>query len=202
MNIVNKYNLLGEAQIVGLLKSGDIQAFEAIYLQYWPKLYGYVYNRTSSKDVAEEIVQEVFYALWQKHEKLELTHTLSAYLFAAIRYQLLNYIRNSKARKTYATDFYEYREQLADNSIEDGIEVYDLKQAVEKEISRLPLKCQQIFRMSRQDHLSIQDIANVLNISHKTVENQLTKALRQLRAALRHQFHWLLLFCTELKNFF
>jgi RNA polymerase sigma-70 factor (ECF subfamily) len=202
LNIVNKYNLFGEARMISLLRSGDMQAFKAIYDQYWPKLYGYIFNRTSDREVAEEIVQEVFISLWNKREELQLTHTLSAYLFGAIRYQLLNYIRNCKTRKTYATDFFEYREQLSDNSNEEKIEASNLRQAMEKEISRLPEKCQQIFRMSRHQHLSINDIATLLNISHKTVENQLTKALRQLRTALKHQYSWLLLVCTELKNFF
>lgn len=64
---------------------------------------------------------------------------------------------------------------------------------MEKEVSRLPEKCQQVFRMSRQEHLSITDIASTLNISHKTVENHLTKALRQLRMVLGHHLFIILL---------
>jgi len=75
-----------------------------------------------------------------------------------------------------------------DNSNQENIELYDLKYAVEKEVARLPDKCQQVFRMSRHEHRSVRDIAETLNISHKTVENHLTKALRQLRVAFSEYF--------------
>lgn len=75
-----------------------------------------------------------------------------------------------------------------DNSNEEHIELSDLTDAVEKEVARLPEKCQQVFRMSRHEHRSVRDIAEALNISHKTVENHLTKALRQLRMAFSEYF--------------
>ena len=75
-----------------------------------------------------------------------------------------------------------------DNSNQENIELSDLANTVEKEIARLPGKGQQVFRMSRHEHRSIRDIAAALNISHKTVENHLTKALRQLRVAVSEYF--------------
>jgi RNA polymerase sigma-70 factor (ECF subfamily) len=77
---------------------------------------------------------------------------------------------------------------MTDNSNEEHIELSDLANAVEKEVARLPEKCQQVFRMSRNEHRSIHDIAETLKISHKTVENHLTKALRQLRLAFSEYF--------------
>lgn len=186
MNIIKKYNQSDESHILALLKEGDMGAYEAIYNEYWPRLYGYVYNRLKSKEVAEEIIQEVFFSLWKKHEELQLTHTLSAYLFTAVKYQLLNYLKSDRIRKTYIHQFAQLPEQRSDNSNEENMAATDLKNTMEKEVSRLPEKCQQVFRMSRHEHLSITDIASTLNISHKTVENHLTKALRQLRMVLGH----------------
>lgn len=186
MDIIKKYNAYDEARIITLLKEGDMSVYEAIYQEYWPRLYGYVYNRLKSKEIAEEIIQEVFFSLWVKHKELQLTHSLSAYLFAAVKYQLLNYIKSDRIRKTYAHQFAQYPEKMSDNSNEENMAATDLKNRMEKEVSRLPEKCQQVFRMSRHEHLSITDIASTLNISHKTVENHLTKALRQLRTMLGH----------------
>lgn len=146
-----------------------------------------MYNRIKIKEATEEIIQEVFYALWTKRADLTITHSLSAYLFTAVKYQVFNYIKADKVRKTYASHFYRYEEKM-DNSNQEHIELADLENAVEKEVARLPGKCQQVFRMSRHEHRSVHEIATTLNISHKTVENHLTKALRQLRVAVSEYF--------------
>lgn len=193
MNIINKYNLYDEAVMIPLLKAGDMGAYEAIYNEYWPKLYGYVYNRLQLKEATEEIIQEVFFSLWIKHEEINITHSLSAYLYAAVRYQVFNYIKSDKVRRTYAGYFFQQQKKMTDNSNEENMAHTDLMNAVEKEVSRLPEKCQQVFRMSRNEHLSVSDIATILNISHKTVENHLTKALRHLRIAFGHHICLLIL---------
>jgi len=186
LNINNKYNSFDEAALTASLKEGDINAFETIYNEYWPRLYGYVFNRLKNKEIAEEIIQEVFYSLWMKHATIDFTSSLSSYLFTAVKYQIFNYIKSDQVRKTYASHFSLQTAKLTDNSNEENIAASDLRDAVEKEISRLPEKCQQVFRMSRMQHLSVRDIASTLNISHKTVENHLTKALRQLRMVFGH----------------
>lgn len=195
MNIIKKYNQSDESAILALLKEGDMGAYEAIYNEYWPRLYGYVYNRLKSKEVAEEIIQEVFFSLWKKHTELQLTHSLAAYLFTAVKYQLLNYLKSDRIRRIYISNL--APEQQSDNSNEEHIAATDLKNTMEKEVSRLPEKCQQVFRMSRHEHLSITDIANTLNISHKTVENHLTKALRQLRMVLGHHLFIIFLLIAQ-----
>lgn len=193
MNITKKYNQSDESAILALLKEGDMDAYETIYNEYWPRLYGYVYNRLKSKEVAEEIIQEVFFSLWKKHKELQLTHSLAAYLFTAVKYQLLNYLKSDRIRRIYLSHVAQSPGQQSDNSNEEHIAASDLKNAMEKEVSRLPEKCQQVFRMSRHEHLSVTDIANTLNISHKTVENHLTKALRQLRMVLGHHLFIIIL---------
>ncbi|SFO19121.1 RNA polymerase sigma-70 factor, ECF subfamily [Chitinophaga sp. YR627] len=187
---MRNYNTYDDAALIDLLQTGDMAAYECIYNKYWPLLYAYVYNRLKSKEITEEIVQEVFFSLWNRRAALQLTQTLSAYLYTAVKYQIFNYMKADKVRKTYAGAFSRYNDQLQDNSNEEYITYADLANAVEKEVSRLPEKCQQVFRMSRNEHRSIQDIAAALNISHKTVENHLTKALKHLRLAFREYF-WL-----------
>lgn len=185
---MNAYN---EADLIALLQSGDMEAYACIYNEYWPKLYAYVYNRLKVKEVTEEIVQEVFFSLWTRREVLQLTTSLAAWLFTAVKYQIFNYIRSDKVRRTYASSFSRFDSALEDNSNQEHMDCADLASAVEKEVSRLPEKCQQVYRMSRDQHQSVQDIAAALNISHKTVENHLTKALKHLRLAFREYFLFL-----------
>lgn len=166
-------------------------AYEYIYNKYWPLLYAYVYNRLKSKEITEELIQEVFFSLWNRRADIHIQQTLSAYLYTAVKYQIFNYIKADKVRKTYVSSFARYNDLLQDNSNEEYVASADLANAVEKEVSSLPEKCQQVFRMSRHEHRSIHDIADALNISHKTVENHLSKALKHLRLAFREYFWFL-----------
>jgi RNA polymerase sigma-70 factor (family 1) len=183
---IKKLSTYSEAELIALLTKGDRDAYECIYNDYWSRLYAFVYNRLKTKEAAEEIIQEVFFSLWTRRAELSLTHSLTAYLFTAVKYQVFNYIKADKIRKTYASNFSQYK--LTDNSNEEYNQLSDLTNAVEKEVARLPEKCQQVFRMSRNEHRSVHDIAETLNISHKTVENHLTKALRHLRLAFSEYF--------------
>lgn len=151
---------------------------------YWSDLYKFSYNIIKNKYVCEEIVQETFFSLWNKRQELEITHSLRAYLFTAIKFQTLNFIRSEKVRANYAASYAAFENKLVDNSNEEHVYVSDLKGRIETEVSKLPERCQQIFRMSRNEHHSIKNISDMLNLSHKTVENQLTKALKHLRSSL------------------
>ena len=166
------------------LKQGEIFSFRQIYSLHWSVLYKYAYNIIRNKDVCEEIVQETFFSLWNKREELQITHSLQAYLFTAVKYQTLNFIRAEKVRSAYAESFTAFESRLVDNSNEENIHLADLKKHVEIEISKLPEKCQQIYRLSRNENQSIKNISSLLNLSHKTVENQLSKALKHLRSSL------------------
>ncbi|RYY07774.1 MAG: RNA polymerase sigma-70 factor [Sphingobacteriaceae bacterium] len=185
MNKIIKYHIADEnEELIIRLKKGNMAAFKQIYERYWFNFYKYAYNIIREKEIAEEIIQEVFFSLWEKRDTLAITHSLEAYLFKAVRYQTLNFIRSKKIRTDYAASYVAFETATVDNSNEENIQVYDLKKHIEIEVSKLPDKCQQIFRMSRDEHLAIKTISDVLNLSHKTVENQLTKALKHLRSSL------------------
>lgn len=175
------------------LNKGKVDAFEQIYQSHWSDLYNYAYNILRDKLICEEIVQETFFSLWAKRQELKITHSLRAYLFRAVKFQTLNYMRSEKVKRNYAANYVSFKNLSFDNSNEENIHLSDLKNRVETEISKLPEKCQQIFRLSRNEHQSIKNIADLLNISHKTVENQLTKALKQLRSSLGQFFSLLIL---------
>lgn len=163
-------------------------AFEQIYELYWSDLYNYAYNILRDKGVCEEIIQETFFSMWTKREQLQISHSLKSYLFTAVKFQTINYIRSEKVKRDYAANYASFKKMNFDNSNEEHMHLTDLKGLIENEVSKLPEKCQEIFRMSRNEHQSIKNIADLMNISHKTVENQLTKALRQLRSSLGQFF--------------
>lgn len=166
------------------MQEGNIFAFENLYQQYWSVLFAYAYNILRNKPVCEEIIQETFLSLWMKKDNLQITASIKSYLYAAVKYQILTYIRSEKVRSSYALSYAIFTKRLVDNSNEENIHLSDLKFRLENEVSKLPEKCQQIFRLSRNSQQPVRTIASLLNISHKTVENQLTKALKHLRSSL------------------
>lgn len=191
--IIKRKPIYSEEEVLLNLYRGSMDAFEQIYHAYWSDLYNYAYNILRDKIICEEIVQETFVSLWNRRQDLKITHSLQAYLFTAVKFQVFNYMKSEKVKRDYATSYVTFRESLVDNSNEENIHLTDLRGLIENEVAKLPEKCQQIFRLSRNDHQSIKTIAEMLNISHKTVENQLTKALKQLRSSLG-QFFSLVLF--------
>jgi len=167
-----------------LLKREREEAFCEIYERYWEKLYRYVFNRTSSSDVAFEITQDVFVSLWNRRQEVVFHSSLSGYLFASVRYGIIRYIRSSRLRDDYFRDFTLYISSHRDNSNEDQMNLHQLEEAIEASVRELPERCREIFRMSRYQNMSIKEIAGKLEISHKTVENQLSAALNHLRKSL------------------
>ncbi len=165
------------------LKRGSRQAFENLYLKYWDKLYSTVYKRIKDNAVAEEIVQDFFVSLWEKRETIVINSSFEGYIFTAVRYQVLNLIQKQIVRDNYKLQLHNY--ESASNSTLDQVYFNELNQIIEQEISQLPDKCQHVFRLSRQENLSIKEIALKLSISTKTVENHLTKALKLLRINLK-----------------
>jgi len=176
------------------MRAGDERAFGEIYDRYADRLYTYVYGRFRSQDISFEITQEIFTSLWARRAEIRLHTSLSGYLFAAARYQMSAHIRQSKMRAAYFEEFEMFCLALPDNSNEETVYLHELEDAVERSLKELPSRCEEIFRMSRQEHLSIPEIAQRLNISNKTVENQLTTALKHLRGALREFMVMILLF--------
>lgn len=181
---INRAIVHTDHELVVLMQQGNIPAFDEIYEKYWAKLYAYAYNRLREKEVCEEITQEVFISLWANRTTLHITTSLSGYLFQAVKYQMLNFMKSTQVRNSYIDSFNHFREHLFDDSTNEQMALTDLKMMLEKSISELPDKCQEVFRLSRIDHLSIKEIALQLDISHKTVENHLTKALKHLRGSL------------------
>lgn len=165
------------------LKKSDRLAFEKIYLKYWDKLFSSVYKRVRNMQIAEEIVQDFFVYLWEKREAIVVHTSFEAYIHTAVRYQVLNYLQKELTRNNYKASL--IIKETYNNETLEQVLVNELNKIIEEEISQLPDKCQHVFRLSRQQGLNTKQIAEKLQISNKTVENHLTKALKILRVNLK-----------------
>lgn len=170
--------------LLKLLAQDNEQAFNALYDRYWHKLLAVASHRLASIEDAEEVVQEVFLNLWKRRATLELTHSLSTYLATACQYEILNWL----ARQQRFSLYYEHEKNskpLADHATEEWLAFDELKEMIEKTVRALPEKCQLVYRLRKEQHYSEKQIAEKLDISVKTVENQLAKAIKKLRSALK-----------------
>jgi RNA polymerase sigma-70 factor (family 1) len=167
------YQLWPDIKLLELLRFDDRNAFELLYNRYASKVFQVAYNLFRDKDVCEDLVQELFIDLWFKRHQLNIDN-LPAYLKVAIKNRVLVYIRTQKATLDVTTVDKMMEQYTADSKLMQD----DIARLLEENIAGLPEKCRQIFIMSRKQYLSNKEIATQLNLSVKTVENQITIALR------------------------
>lgn len=172
-----------DLEIFQLFKQGNRVAYEEIYNRYWEKLSNYAFNRTQSKDIAFELVQEIFTSLWARKETVEIQTSLSGYLFASVRFQMFNHVKQSKLREQYMKD-YKLSVDNWGNYTEQSVLAEDLQEALKNSIDQLPPQCREITRLSLLENWSIDKIAAKLKVSPRTVENQLSLGRKHLKTSL------------------
>jgi len=169
--------------IIRQFKQGDHHSFQVLYERYAPKLYAFSKKYLQSSEEAEEIVQEVFLRIWQKRSNIDETQSFSAYVIQAAKYRIFNGFRKKVNEQAYI-DFQVFSDDSSKNFTELDVDYRDVKIKVERAISAMPPKRQEIFRLSREQGLKNKEIADQLEISIKTVENQMGQALKFLRDEL------------------
>lgn len=174
--------MLNELFVLSKLREGDIKVFEAIFRRYHPPLCLYAGSITGEREVAEEIVQELFYTLWRERERIQLFHSLKSYLYGATRNRSLQYLEHREVRNRYR-ETYLAGEQEANRTAtpQEQMEYSELEALIQRTLQQLPERRLRIFRMHRLEGLKYAEIATTLSLSLKTVEAEMTKALRTLR---------------------
>lgn len=170
-----------EKELLSRLGSGDETALLLIYQHHWKHLFVSAFNVLKDRSTCEDILQEIFLQLWIKRESLTINTTLSAYLYAATRYQVFRVIRKAPVMEHV---FENLEERLTSPAADHDLQFKELSSRIHQVVDTLPEQCRLIFRMSREEHLSHKQIAERLGITTKTVENQITIALKKLRASL------------------
>lgn len=168
--------------LLKLLARNDELAFTEIYERYRKKIYTIAYNRLNEVQEAEDIVHDIFASLWGNRNKVEVK-SLENYLATATKYTVFAKIRSKERQRCYNES--SQGSPVFELNIEAALHCKYILEALENEVERLPEKCKLIFRYSRKGHLPIKEIAEKLNISPKTVENQLNKALNQLKVVVK-----------------
>jgi len=161
----------------------DIAEFEKLFKTEYSKLCSYANLFLNDPDAAEDVVQEVFFKLWKNREELNIQTTVKSYLFRAVRNGCMNVIDHISVREAYKIVNEEDIKNSEGNPIDETI-VSELEQKIRETIDLLPSERRKIFVMSRFDGLKYREIADRLNISVKTVENQMYQALKFLRERL------------------
>jgi RNA polymerase sigma-70 factor (ECF subfamily) len=154
--------------------------FEKLYKRFQPSLTNYAFYLTRSSEDAIEIVNDVFLSVWSKQNRLTLDHSLKTYLYTAVKNRSINYIKKNKLE----TVFDDQLDTLSDFEADKSLLQKEQQIIIEQIMNNLPPKCKQVFSMSRVDQLSNKEIASLLDISIKTVEAQITKALKIFRKKL------------------
>ncbi|WP_377114439.1 RNA polymerase sigma-70 factor [Mucilaginibacter litoreus] len=174
-----EYQLWPDAELLKLLRNDDRMAFEVLYNKYSSKIYYAAYNLFRDKDVCEDLVQELFIDLWAKRNQLNI-NSVEWYLKVAIKNRVLMYIRTKKATLDLSAIAMLTEKYTTDSKVMQK----DISGLLDENVRQLPDRCREIFTLSRKEYLSNKEIASKLNISIKTVENQITIALRYLRTGL------------------
>ncbi|WP_395809980.1 RNA polymerase sigma factor [Daejeonella sp.] len=171
--------------LLNRMREGDSASFNALFDRYWEMLYATVFSVCSDREVCSEIVHDIFLNLWLKREKLQI-ESFKAYIVASARYHVYRHVKNARRKSLEYREDLEYSSRVSMNDGELNIHYQDLEKSVDKELEELPRRCKEIFTLSRREQLSNDEIAIRLDISKRTVENQLTHALRHLRLSMRH----------------
>lgn len=174
---------LNDTDILEAIRQGNERVFEVIFKKHYQALCNYAFGLLKDMDDAEEIVQGMFLKLWDQRQDLEITVSLKSYLYRAVHNTCLNRIKHLKIQDTYrhhVGDYFENNHVLATDELYKA----ELEARIAEAIEKLPEQCRLIFRMSRFEELKYQEIANALQLSVKTVENQIGKALKILRQEL------------------
>ena len=172
-----------DAELMEGLSQDNRPAFEYIFRTYYPDLCRFGVTYVRDIDVAEELVQEIFINIWERRYKLSINSSIKSYLFTAVRNKSFNFLKLQLPKEYKKVDVDNVAFADTSNKEED-LAFEDLKEYVSQAIDCLPEKCKVIFNLSRNAGLTYKEIAEELDISVKTVENQIGIALKKLREQL------------------
>ncbi|MES2690239.1 MAG: RNA polymerase sigma-70 factor [Bacteroidota bacterium] len=167
------------------VRNGDRVAYEQLFKQHYTALVRFARDIVRDTDTAEDLVQEVFVKIWERKESIYITTSLKAYLYMAVKNHCLNKLRVEQKHafmdESLADDL-----RFSSNSTDEESNTIKLEQHIKSALDKLPPRCALIFKLSRFEHKTYKEIAEVLELSVKTVENQMGKALQMMRTNLSH----------------
>jgi len=191
---------MDEAKLIEEIREGNTNAFETLFRIWYEPLCRYAFSLLKDEAQAEEIVQEVFIKVWEKRLELGIQTSIKAYLYRSVHNRGLNWIEHQKVKGNYSDD---WKRQFEEAQMpQESAEHSELLEQFSSALLKLPAECRLIFQLSRKAGFSYREIAETLNISIKTVENQMGKALKILRTELKDYLPLLLSLAAGSLQFF
>lgn len=192
---------LTDRELFEQVATDDMNAFNELFSRHWNKVYGVAFRYVKDQEFALEIAHDIFVNIWNKRKELKID-TFQNYVVTSASYHGIRKSRSLKAVPLrYIEDYLENEahadltEKLTSNNLgEQKIQEQEFNSNISSMLEALPRRCKEIYLLSREDNLSISEIAERLNISKRTVENQLTAALKHLRTAMKYSGVLIILF--------
>ena len=186
-----------DEQIALRLSKRDEAAFEQVFKTHYKNLHAYAFTMLKDEDEAEEMVQQVFFKLWERSEHLSFSGSIAAYLYRAVHNESLNFIKHQKVKAGHQMHVAYSMKNKSDQAQSKMIRK-ELENKFREALNELPEQCRTVFQLSRFEDMKYKEIANKLDISVKTVENHMGKALKLLRTKLVDFLPLLLILLSKL----
>lgn len=196
---MNDNSALPDSDLVIRLRNGEEVAFKIIFDRWFKKLYYFSFRYLKSKEEAEEMVQETMLQLWVTREKLDERYPVSSYLYTIVKRLSLNRLKQIASSKS-AAEHHFVNLKVTVNTTEDALSLSELKRITAEALALMPEKQQQVYRMSRNEGLSLDEIAFSLGILKNTVKKHLSEALKMIRIHFASRYYLLLVSLVSIIN--
>lgn len=177
------YSIYTDPELTTLLKEGDELAFTEIYRRHWHTLYLHALKIMDDRNEAKDMVQDLFFALWEKSGELNISMNLKGYLYRGMRNKVLNAVRKNKTNHNFL-DLIAKEMEETDNRTIETIDEHQLMALIDAEVAQLPPKSREIFELSRKDFLSNKEIAERLGMTEEAVKKQVQRSVKLLKLKL------------------
>jgi len=184
LNLNYYWLALPDQTLVTALHKGNELVFKTVFNDYYERLCNYANTYINNMDEAEEMVQGTFLTLWEKRDVIDIHTSVKSYLYRAVHNNCVNRIKQLKVRREHREEYLHYVDIQYDQASQDLIGK-ELEKQIAAAIESLPPQCQTVFKLSRLENLTYNEIAEQLSLSVKTIENHMIKALRILRERLK-----------------
>jgi RNA polymerase sigma-70 factor (ECF subfamily) len=175
--------MIRDTDIIGRIRQGDVRQFESLFRSSYVSLVRYAKTLLKDQDTSEEIVQDLFFRIWQDREKIKIESSLNGYLFRSVHNRCLHFIEHNRIVEKHAEEM-SFRQPESPESPSDILNYKELQAKIASILEKLPERCGQIFCMNRFEGLKYNEIAEKLSVSVKTVEANMGRALKEFRKEL------------------
>ncbi|MEO9146496.1 MAG: RNA polymerase sigma-70 factor [Ginsengibacter sp.] len=188
-----------DEQLLQQVAGGNRQAFTELYRRYWEDLFITATKVLRERKEAADVVQDVFLSLWNRRNELNIQGSLAAYLHTSVRYKCIHYIEKNITRRDYLVQLAEVAVSVSSPNAEVDLQMKEMQQTINNAVAKMPPKMQEVYKLSRQEHLSYKEISDYMSISVETVKKHIQHALHLIREDLTpYIFIFVLLLLTRI----